>query len=81
MKSKGLKVIHALPGRVRLKVPKVKGNQTLAPQAEKMLAQVPGIKQVEAKAGIFEIPRLAQLFRAFPTGALIGRRTNWQKPF
>jgi len=28
MESKGLKVIHALPGRVRLKVPRVKGNQT-----------------------------------------------------
>jgi hypothetical protein len=50
MESKGLKVVHALPGRVRLKVPKVKGNQTLARQAEKKLAQVPGIKQVEAKA-------------------------------
>jgi len=50
MESEGLKVVHALPGRVRLKVPKVKGNQALARQAEKKLAQVPGIKQVEAKA-------------------------------
>jgi hypothetical protein len=50
MESKGLKVVHALPGRVRLKVPKVKGNQALARKAEKKLAQVPGIKQVEAKA-------------------------------
>jgi len=50
MESKGLRVVHALPGRVRLKVPKVKGNQTLARQAEKKLAQVPGIEQVEAKA-------------------------------
>jgi hypothetical protein len=50
MESKGLKVIHALPGRVRLKVPRVKGNQTLARRAERKLAKVPGIKQVEAKA-------------------------------
>jgi hypothetical protein len=50
MESKGLKVVHALPGRVRLKVPRVKGNRTLARRAEKKLAQVPGIKQVEAKA-------------------------------
>jgi hypothetical protein len=50
MESKGLKVVHALPGRVRLKVAKVKGDQTLARRAEKKLAQVPGIKQVEAKA-------------------------------
>lgn len=50
MESKGLKVVHALPGRVRLKVAQVKGNKTLARRAEKKLAQVPGIKQVEAKA-------------------------------
>jgi hypothetical protein len=51
MEIEGLKVVHALPGRVRLKVAKVKGNPTLARQAEKKLAKVPGIKQVEAKSG------------------------------
>ena len=50
MEIEGLKVVHALPGRVRLKVAKVKGNPALARRAEKKLAQVPGIKQVEAKA-------------------------------
>jgi hypothetical protein len=50
MELEGLKVVHALPGRVRLKVAKVKGNQALARQAEKKLVQVPGIEQVEAKA-------------------------------
>jgi hypothetical protein len=35
---------------VRLKVAKVKGNPALARRAEKKLAQVPGIRQVEAKA-------------------------------
>ena len=50
MEIEGLKVVHALPGRVRLKVAKVKGNPALARQAEKKLAQVPGIRQVEAKA-------------------------------
>jgi hypothetical protein len=47
---KGLKVVHTLPGRVRLKVDQVKGNPTLARRAEKQLAKVPGIKQVEAAA-------------------------------
>jgi hypothetical protein len=51
MAIKGLKVVHALPGRVRLKVAKVKGNPALARRAEKQLAMVPGIKQVEAKPG------------------------------
>lgn len=50
MELEGLKVVHALPGRVRLKVAKVKGNQVLARLAEKKLVQVPGIEQVEAKA-------------------------------
>ncbi len=47
---KGLKVVHALPGRVRLKVARVKGNPALARQTEKKLARVPGIIQVEAKS-------------------------------
>ncbi len=51
MDIEGLKVIHALPGRVRLKVAKVKGNPALAHQAQKRLAQVPGIHRVEAKPG------------------------------
>ncbi len=51
MEIEGLKVVHALPGRVRLKVAKVKGNPALARKAQEKLAKVPGIKQVEAKPG------------------------------
>ncbi len=51
MEIEGLKVVHALPGRVRLKVAKVKGNPALARQAQERLAKVPGIRQVEAKSG------------------------------
>ena len=51
MEIEGLKVVHALPGRVRLKVARVKGNPALARQAEEKLAKVPGIRQVEAKPG------------------------------
>ena len=50
MEIEGLKVVHALPGRVRLKVARVKGNPALARQAQEKLAKVPGIRQVEAKA-------------------------------
>lgn len=45
----GVKVAHALPGRVRLKVAKLRGNPALAQQAEARLQQVPGIQRVEAK--------------------------------
>ncbi len=51
MELEGLKVVHALPGRARLKVTKIKGNPALARRAEKKLAKVPGIRQVEAKSG------------------------------
>ncbi len=51
MEIEGLKVVHALPGRVRLRVARVKGNPALARQAQERLAQVPGIRQVEAKPG------------------------------
>jgi hypothetical protein len=51
MEIEGLKVVHALPGRVRLKVSKVKGNPALARQAQEKLAKVPGIREVEAKPG------------------------------
>ena len=51
MELEGFKVVHALPGRVRLKVAKFKGNPALARQAQGKLAKVPGITQVEAKPG------------------------------
>jgi len=50
MELEGLKIVHALPGRVRLRVAKVKGNPAMARRAQEKLAKVPGIKQVEAKA-------------------------------
>jgi hypothetical protein len=49
MTIEGLQVVHALPGRVRLKVAGVKGNPDLARRAQESLAQVPGIKQVAAQ--------------------------------
>ncbi len=49
MTIQGVKVVHAMPGRVRLKVDKVKGNPAFAEKAQARLGQLPGIKQVEAK--------------------------------
>ncbi len=51
MELEGLKIVHALPGRVRLRVATVKGNPALARRVQKKLAAVPGIRQVEAKPG------------------------------
>lgn len=49
MEAKGLKVVHALPGRVRFRVARVKGNPALARRAQEKLARVPGIRKVEAQ--------------------------------
>jgi len=49
MEIEGIKVVHALPGRVRLKVARVKGNPPLAREARERLAKVPGIRQVETR--------------------------------
>jgi hypothetical protein len=48
MAIKGIHVVHAMPGRVRLKVAKVKGNPAFAQKTRDKLSQVPGIKRVEA---------------------------------
>jgi hypothetical protein len=49
MAIKGIRVVHAMPGRVRLKVDKVKGNAAFAQKAQDKLGQMPGIKRVEAQ--------------------------------
>jgi hypothetical protein len=48
MTIEGIQVVHALPGRVRLKVAKVKGDPEFARKAQEKFAAVPGIQKVEA---------------------------------
>ena len=49
MTIKGVQVVHAMPGRVRLKVDKVRGNPAFAQKAQDKLGRVPGIRSVEVK--------------------------------
>lgn len=70
MEIEGLKVVHALPGRVRLKVAKFKGKPALARRAEEKLAKVPGIKQVEAKPGTGSLLIHYDTDRLFSLGSL-----------
>jgi hypothetical protein len=44
---KGFHVVHAIPGRVRLRVDKVKGNPDFAQQVQDRLRRVPGIEGIE----------------------------------
>jgi copper chaperone CopZ len=49
MTIKGFQVAHAMPGRVRLKVDKVKDNPAFARKAQEELSRMPGVKEVEVK--------------------------------
>lgn len=48
MASEGIRIVHASPGRVRLKAFQVKGNPALARQAQDKLGAVPGVREVRA---------------------------------
>jgi hypothetical protein len=47
MDAEGIKVVHALPGRIRLKVAQVRENPALANQIQQRLTGVQGIQKVE----------------------------------
>jgi len=47
MNVEGIKVTHAIPGRIRLKVSEVKENPTLAEEIQGQLSAVQGIRLVE----------------------------------
>jgi hypothetical protein len=48
MSFQGIEIVHALPGRVRLKIAGLKGDPALAGEAQTKLGGVPGIKETEA---------------------------------
>jgi hypothetical protein len=49
MALEDIAVVHTIPGRLRLRVEKVKGDPAFARKVQNTLSRVPGIKQVEAK--------------------------------
>jgi len=73
---KGIKVAHALPGRVRLKIPEVKENPELARQAQEKLGRVPGIERVEANPAtgslliLYDLALLASVEALGPLGEI-----------
>ncbi len=81
MTPKGLKVVHVLPDRIRLKADKVKGNPPFARQIEARLAKVPGIKQVEAKPDTGSILIYFSLGELLAHGALPALRDGFSELF
>jgi hypothetical protein len=47
MVTSGIQIVHYLPGRVRVKLPMLKGNASLAGEVERTLAALHGIDHVE----------------------------------
>jgi len=48
MGTQAIQIIHALPGRVRVRLPRLKGNASLAGEVERVLTALAGIRHVEA---------------------------------
>ncbi len=75
---KGITVAHALPGRVRLKLPRLKENPELASQAREKLGRVPGIQSVEANPAtgslliLYDLAMLASVEALGPLGEIFG---------
>jgi len=69
MAVKGITVVHAIPGRLRLKVDKVKGDPAFAQKAEDTLGQVSGIERVEAKPLTGSVLIYYDLAKLLATGA------------
>jgi hypothetical protein len=47
MVTSGIQIVHHLPGRVRVKLPRLKGNTSLAGEVERALAALQGVCHVE----------------------------------
>jgi hypothetical protein len=75
---KGITVAHAVPGRVRLKIPRVKENPELARQAQERLSRVPGIRGVKANPAtgslliLYDLAMLASVETLGPLGEIFG---------
>jgi heavy-metal-associated domain-containing protein len=68
----GLKVVHAMPGRIRVKISRLKGNTALARQIQQRLPAVPGIQRVEVNLVTGSLLVLYNAAEMNPLDALMG---------
>jgi hypothetical protein len=75
---KGVTVMHALPGRVRLRLGRVQRNPKLARRAQEKLRRVPGIHRVEANPVtgslliLYDLAMLTSVEALGPLGEIFG---------
>jgi len=77
MMTQAIQIIHALPGRVRVRLPRLKGNASLAGEVERTLTALAGIHHVEASTTTGSVlvlyePRLLESLDLEAMGPLLG---------
>jgi hypothetical protein len=70
MEREGIRIVHVLPGRVRLKAPSVKGNPALALQVQKKLRGISGVREVRANPLTGSVLLLVDLVKLVESEAL-----------
>jgi hypothetical protein len=70
MASEGIRIVHVLPGRVRLKASPVKGDPALAQQVQTKLRGVSGVQEVQANPLTGSILLLVDLAKLLEPEAL-----------
>src|SRR5262245_1794751 len=64
METAAIKIMHAIPGRIRLKEAQIRDNPVLVAQLREHLACVPGVQKIEAN------PRTSSLILLYDAAAL-----------
>lgn len=71
------KILHAIPGRIRIRLPRIKGDARRARQIETQVARVPGVRRAEANPLTgslllrYDLDRVAELLASAPVRALL----------
>jgi hypothetical protein len=76
MVTSAIQIVHFLPGRVRVKLPRLKGNASLAGEVERTLTALQGIRQVETSTTTGSVlvlyePRLPESLDLEAVGSLM----------
>jgi len=73
----GVRVVHAIPGRIRLKLRQIRGNAELAWEVEEQLSRIPGVANVEANAVTGSVLVVFAEHHATPALSLEHLATRW----
>ena len=76
MVASGIQIVHYLPGRVRVKLPRLKGNASLAGEVERTLVALQGVSHIETSTTTGSVlvlyePRLLASLDSEAVGSLI----------